>query len=47
MRTPADEVNNLNPIVFAQHSPAPIITTHNFAIEFDRNSRRWQIELAD
>ena len=33
--------------VVLQHSTAPIVTTHDLTIEFDRDSRRWQIKLRD
>jgi hypothetical protein len=42
-----DEVNNLDPILIVQHRRTPITATHNFAVEFDRNARGRQLELAD
>ena len=45
--TATNKVDNLNSIVFVHHSIAPITTTHNFAIEFDRNARGRQVKLGD
>jgi hypothetical protein len=40
-------VNNLDPILIAQHRSTPLTTPDHFAIEFDRNSSGRQIKLAD
>jgi hypothetical protein len=47
LSTAAHEVNNLDPIVLVKHSLAPLTTSHDLAVEFNRNSRRGQIELSD
>ena len=40
-------MNYLDPVAFMQHSTAPIATTHDLTIEFDRDAGRRQIELCD
>jgi hypothetical protein len=44
---PTNEVHNLNLVLVAQHRIRPLTTTHNFAIDFDRDSRGRQIEFGD
>ena len=40
----ADEMNNLNPIAFAQNRVGPIRAPHNVAIQLDRHARRLELE---
>jgi hypothetical protein len=40
-------VDNLDPIVVVKHSIGPLTTANDLAVEFNRNSRRGQIELSD
>ncbi|HEY6660314.1 MAG TPA: hypothetical protein VI031_04195 [Pyrinomonadaceae bacterium] len=40
-------MNNLDPIVVLEHSTAPVATTHDGAIEFDRDPHRRKIKLVD
>ena len=40
-------MNNLDAVLIVQTSIPPITTTHNFAIEFDRNARGRQVKLVD
>ena len=41
----ANEVHNLDSIIFTEHSPGPGGATHHFAIQLDGDSLRWQVEL--
>lgn len=45
--TTADEVHNLDSILIVEHRSTPVAATHDFTIQFDRNSRGRQIKLAD
>jgi hypothetical protein len=45
--TTTNEVNDLDPIVVAQIRRAPLVATHNGAIQLNRNSRGRQVELGD
>ena len=47
LSTTTDEVNNLDPIVVVKQSIGPLSAANDVAIEFNRNSRGWQIELSD
>jgi hypothetical protein len=44
---PTHKVHNLNLIFVLQHPAAPLTTTHDFAIDFHRDSRGRQIEFGD
>jgi hypothetical protein len=45
--TTTNEVDDLDPIVVAQIRRAPLVATHNRAIQLDGNSCGRQIELGD
>jgi hypothetical protein len=45
--TTTNEVDDLDPIVVAQLGRAPVVATHNRAIQLEGDSRRRQIKLGN